>query len=249
MAEIPEHVVAGFFDKAKERLILLKDDMVLNQLRREGPKIAESFDRAFDSELKEISAEFAKTFGLLWLGTQRTLAKKDEVRSQGCVLLLNSGQTIVGALELVRHGFRLQPGMLIRNAIEMICVALSLFTNQTAVEDYRVGTLNSPKAVTHAKKIIPILGKLYGFFSRQFAHLGDLQQQLHSWDAFDPSDEAADMNLRFITMAINLLTVSTELILFDCAEEHRYWKRAEGNKYVYIPSEEEKTWQAKFLRM
>jgi hypothetical protein len=70
--------------------------------------------------------------------------------------------------------------------------------------------------------------------------LGKLHQELHSWNIFEPSDEAAQMNLMFIKFGINLITISTELVFYD-------WNRIGPNKYAYQPSKEEKLWQQKFL--
>ena len=163
---MPENAVAVFYEEHDKQFRILTDDVLLNQLHREGPKIADSFDRTFERDLREISEQFSLTFALLMYGSKRAWKDDDlSVRSRCCTLLLNAGQTIVAALEILRHGFRLQPGMLMRSAIETICVVVSLFTGQTSLQDYDAASLSSPKAVTHAKRAIPVLGYLYGFFS------------------------------------------------------------------------------------
>jgi hypothetical protein len=242
---VPDGTVAAFVDKKNERVVFLKDTMVVNQLRREGPKIAASFDNTFDEDIRQISEQFALSFGMLWCQFQH--ANKNEVRDACIQLLANASQTSVAALELVRHGFRLQPGILIRNAIETICVALSLFAEPSLFEAYEKGKLQSSKMVSRAKEIVPGLGWAYGFFSKEFAHIGQLHQQMTEWDVFEKSDQAADMNLRFIKFAVNLLTISGELICYDSVDSHRYWKRSSPGRYAYDPSKEEREWQECFL--
>lgn len=247
-SEVPENAVAAMYEEQENRFRIFTDDMVLNQLRREGPKIAESFDNNFERDLKEISEQFSLTFALLACGTMRS-CNTDEapVRSRCCPLLLNASQTIIAALDVLRHGFRLQPGVLMRSAIETICVVVSLFTGQTSLQNYDAGVLSSPKAVTHAKRVIPILGELYGFFSREFAHLGNLHKELHSWDLFAGDDEAAAINLSFVKLGLNLLTATTELVLYEYTPDHRYWKKLGTGHYGFEPSEAEKEWQSQFL--
>jgi len=237
--------VGAFVDSKNERLVILKDNMVVNQLQREGPKIAASFDKAFDKEIREISEQFAVMFGVLLCGIKGR--GSDKLRGACGQLLANASQTSIGALELVRHGFRLQPGILIRNAIETICVALSLFVEPDLLETYEDGKLQSSKMVSRAKGVVPGLGWAYGFFSKQFAHIGQLHHQMSEWDVFEKSDEAADMNLRFIKFAVNLLTISTELVFYDSVDTHRYWKRIEQGVYSYQPSKDEKNWQQSFF--
>jgi hypothetical protein len=242
---VPDGTVAAFVDPKNERVVFLKDTMVVNQLRREGPKIAASFDAAFDEDIRQISEQFAIAFGTLYCRMQHP--KKDKVGDACLQLLANASQTSIAALELVRHGFRLQPGILIRNVLETICVALALFVEPELMETYEQGKLQSSKMVSRAKEVVPPLGWAYGFFSKEFAHLGTLHQQMHEWDVFEKSDDAAEMNLKFIKLAVNLLTISGELICYDSLETHRYWTRVAPGHYAYDPSESEREWQQAFL--
>jgi len=247
---VPEKAVAGFMDHEKGAFVWMTRDMVLNQLRREGPKIAESFDNAFDAQLREISEEFAKTFALLSFGYKNCVGKKDErLRCVCAELLVNAAYTLMGALELLRHGFRLQPGILIRSEIETICVALSLFSKPGLLKEYEKGELDSTKMVGPAKKVLPFLGHLYGHFSEEFAHLGRLHRMLHSWDVFSPDDQAGVVNLRFIKLGLNLLMISAELVFPNFTTIHRYWKELAPQTYAYNPSHEERKWQETFLEI
>jgi len=104
--------------------------------------------------------------------------KSDEIHIACLALIFNSSSTIVSALDCLRHGYRLQPGILVRHAIESICTALHLYTNSEDLPKYNSGNFSSTKAISSAKKVIPIIGGIYGFFSREFAHIGTLQRKL-----------------------------------------------------------------------
>ena len=84
-------------------------------------------------------------------------------------------------------------------------------------------------------------------FSKEFAHIGQLQHQMSEWSAFEKSDEAAKMNLRFIKFAVNLLMIASELIFYDSVDAHRYWRRIGPDQYSYEPSVEERNWQQSFF--
>jgi hypothetical protein len=57
------------------------------------------------------------------------------------------------------------------------------------------------------------------------------------------------MNLSFVKVALNLLTITTEVVLYESALQHRYWKKTGEEQYVFEPSEAESEWQAKFLKL
>jgi hypothetical protein len=245
--EISERAVAAYRDKGSGQMFVFTKDMVVNQLQRMGPQIAASFDRAFVADIHAISEQSSFNFALLFSCSKDCLRKNEELGVECAQLLLNASQTITCALEVIRHGFRLQPGILIRNAIETICVAVSLFVEPSLLAEHNGGRLDSTKTISTAKKAIPPLGRLYGFFSQQFAHLGQMHRAMHSWDSFESSDEGATMNLRFIKLAVNLITISSELVFYDWTENHRYWQRINEGGYEFNPSPQERLWQEKFL--
>jgi SEC-C motif len=171
--KVSEKAVAAFLDEDTHSVVVMTADMVVNQLRRTGPKIAESFDKSFDADVWEIFEQFAQTFALLAHSYKRHVRRKIDSVSVKCgELLLNAAYTVIGALEILRHGFRLQPGILIRNEIETVCVALSLFAEPDWLVEWERGRLESTKTISRAKKVLPFGGILYGYFSREFAHLG-----------------------------------------------------------------------------
>ena len=133
--------------------------------------------------------------------------------------------------------------------IESICTALYLFTKPEDLDNYNQGKLSSTKTLSQAKKVIPMLGRLYGYFTEEFAHLGSIQRKLGTVFVFkDKEDPGALVNLCFIKLATNLLYIATELVFYDQAQRHRYWKRISPGIFEYDPSEKERSWQQEFLQ-
>ncbi len=227
--------------------IIISKTIVENQLRRDGPKIAESFDLLFGDHIKDISEEYGRIVSLLSsiMGSEIP----DKLHLECFILLFNISQTIIAALDCLRHGYLFQPGILLRNVIESICTALHLFSKPEDLNSYVSGTLESTKTIAQAKKVLPHLGKLYGYFSEEFAHLGSLQRKFSRLSFFkDKQDAAALLNLSLISMATNLLYIAAELIFYKYVPVSRYWKKIGPGSYMYEPSGEEKSWQEKFLK-
>jgi hypothetical protein len=237
-------------DHKNMRNIVVSKKIIENQLNRDGPKNAESFDNLFCDYIREISEEYARVLTLFNFEFMEINRESDEIHIACLALIFNSSSTIVSALDCLRHGYRLQPGILVRHAIESICTVIHLYANSEDLQKYNLGNFSSTKAISSAKKVIPIIGGVYGFFSREFAHIGTLQRKLSPIGIYkEKDDEAVLANLRFIKFAINLLYISTELIFFDNIPSHRYWEKIKPGIFAYKPSVEERKWQEKFLMM
>jgi hypothetical protein len=60
-----EDVAAINVDHENNRFFFLKKDMLENQIYRDGPRIARSFDKIAKHHIKEVSAIFAATQGMI----------------------------------------------------------------------------------------------------------------------------------------------------------------------------------------
>lgn len=243
-----DDILSVIFDEENKQEIVIGKTILENQLKRDGPNIANSFDNFYDQHIKEISEEFSRVMELLIFEINNNARKSCEIHGTCLILLHNICLTISAALDCLRHGYFLQPGILIRHAIESICMALHLFLKPEELGLYKSGKLSSTKTINSAKKIIPIIGNIYGFFSNHFAHLGILHKHLTPIKIYkDDKDKAAIGNILFIRFAVNLLYIATELIFIENITSYRYWKKINSTTYAYSPSEAERAWQQKFL--
>jgi hypothetical protein len=162
---------------------------MLNQLHRDVPRIALSFDRCAGAELDNISELIGQTYGVLApriIGT--TLTERD-LTSTSARLLHHAGTTYVGAVHLARGGFRRQYMSLIRSVFETTAVVIRLCADPKALANFYAGTLGSTKAVNAANKAFPLLGRIYGMLSNEFVHIGENQSAFERRGDYSTGDE------------------------------------------------------------
>lgn len=249
MGQVPpaEKVLALLLDHETKQRMFFTKDMLTNQLNRDAPRIASSFDRVCGAELEAMSRVLSLAMTHLFVG-MRTLDADNKTRWFCFHILFNAAQSFSAGVALLRDGYRLQPGILVRSILETVSAALHLMMNPGDVTKFESGELSSQKAVSSAKKIVPPLGQAYGFFSDHFAHIGAPHQMLQSHSPYESrQDEDLDFNLMCLKWSIWLIYVVTELLFFDRLPSSRYWKKVGPNQYAYAPSMKEREWLAQFL--
>jgi hypothetical protein len=223
-------------------------DMLVNQIRRDAPRIAASFDRLWGGELERMSDLFSKTLVHLFAGRRVADANEDTLRHECAGVLSNALKSYSAAVELLRNGYRLQPGILIRSILEGVSAVLHLFINRGDLSIFLSGDLKSSRTITTAKKVLPEYGQAYGFFSDNFIHIGEPHRMDHYLVPYtDSADEAVRFNLVCLRWSIWLLFVTSELVFFDTAGPPRYWRRTDADSYAFDPSPEEQRWFEKFM--
>jgi len=227
-----DRIAGWFFDEEQRKLYIISKDTVINQLRRDGPKVAKSFDQLFDAISQDLSAEFSRVAGNVVPALVTAVRSGDALRKTCGELVGNANQTIMAALELTRLGYRLQPCILLRNAVETISMALYLFQNPEERGKYLAGKVKSQGTIGETSKVVPNLGQLWGMLSEQFAHVGPLYRDIHLPVKYESSDDqAAKSNLMSIYTAFTVLEMAAELIFYDNIREHHYWKRISSNQF------------------
>lgn len=244
---LPEGVgiLAEEWDLNKKTRVVMTDNLLENQILKQGPKIAESFDKCYGKDFKEISAEMSRCAAPLFLGFREIVKKPWQL---SCFqILFNAFNTVSCALIVLRQGYRLQPGILLRNVFEAISVVLAIIQDEKTFKLYSSGRLDSAKTLSIAKKILPFLGELYGRFSEDFAHISSFHGRFNRLNEFQRGEEAAEFNLSAIRMTSILLYITTELLCYDYVPKLRYWERIAPGQYKYNPSGTERDWQKKYL--
>ena len=243
--------VGYMLDQQHGQLVVYTDEMLINQLQRDSLKIAASFDELCEEHLRSMSRLCSEVFMLLHQGLIVDLYHNE--LDQACIgMLMNAANSFSAAVTLLRNGYRLPPGILVRNILETISTVLHLFTRPDDLKKFKEGQLKSSKTIAAAKEVLPPFGRLYGFFSQEFAHIGSIQRELQPLVPYDHIDDALRVNLCFLKMTIWLLYVSSELLCLDIVGRPRYWhclgKKQDGQTaYAYAPSTEERRWMARFL--
>ncbi|MBU0620928.1 MAG: hypothetical protein KJ795_03675 [Gammaproteobacteria bacterium] len=235
-------------DHQEKLLVVFTEDMLLNQLRRDGPKIEASFDRLCEKDLIELSAFLSRTCSLLYTGLKVAMRREDELRIACAQLLLNSSNSFGVAVAVLRMGYVLQPGIVIRSMLEAVSTSLHLLQKPGDLQSYQNHTLQSPKTMAAAKKALPPFGQLYGYFSDNFAHIGQLHKSVTPVREYTERHAALDVNLGFLRIAAWLLYVSAELAFNDLLDQPRYWQPVESG-YKYDPSNAERDWMKSYFNL
>lgn len=238
------NVASVRLDTASKQIVFTTKDMIQNQLSRDGPKIRRSFDVLAKSHIAACSEVFGEAAGLIL----RHLPRFDDngFKATSSRLLTSASNTYLASIEVARHGYRRQYGMLARSFIETIATVIALAIEPTALNQFHSGKLQSTRCVGWAKAVLPPLGLYYGMLSNEFVHIGPAHAAFEPLSTYSPQDEA----LKFIASSMRgdvwMLYLAAELVFHDELEGCRYWHPKEGG-VSYDPSEEVRAWMAAFL--
>jgi len=225
-------------DYDKKVDLFFKKDMLLNQLKREGPKIARSFDKLAKRQLKEASVLVATTYGIL---SSHLYKQDDQGSSATCARLISqASNSFIASVELARHGFLIQHGAMSRSIVETLATALVLVLDPSNLQKFHDGKLKSSKCIGPASKALPIIGQNWGMLSKQFVHIGPFHARLEMPQAFTPGSQELSFVNNSILLNAWLLYVITELVFHQ--EIHCLYWRAEGSGVVFDPTKEGKEW-------
>ncbi|WP_043091207.1 hypothetical protein [Xanthomonas sp. SHU 166] len=243
---------AVIFDPVNSRLLEIRNTVLINQITRDAEMIAASFDALHHDNMRAISKQFAHCFGLLTSGMIKASQEEDDLRVACAELLSNALNSIAAAAYLLRGGFVLQPGPVIRSSIESLAVVLHLIQFQDDLKAHREHAFESTRAIASAKKVFPPFGRMYGLLSKEFTHIGTLHKQFTPIRAYEKGCEPLDLSMQFITSAVWMCYVTCELAFLNTVATPRYWEEvsapsAEQVAYAYNPSAAEKTWMETFL--
>lgn len=232
-------------DPVRRRVVVVGSRLLRTQFERDARRVEASFDRVAKEDVGAIDSLYSLTMAHAF--SARNQLEASTHRGHAVHLLMQVGHALGAALHLTRGGYRLQPGGVLRGAIEQIAIAFQLFQDPDSVAQYEQEQLSSAKAISIAKAIFPPLGRYYAMLSSNFVHVGALHRELNPLVPYDADDPALWTNLANIRLVTWLFYVSTELICYEFVVQHRYWQRVEGG-FKYAPDLEEKQWMARFLK-
>lgn len=239
-----KNIAAMYRDTENNRVIFTTKNMLKNQFKRDAPKITASFDRLAKTDLEACSELFGEAMGLVI----RHLPQVDDDSYKPTVarLLATAVNTYLASIEVARHGYRRQYGMLGRSFIEIIATVVAIATETDNLERFHAGKLSSSKCIGWATKIIPILGKYYGMLSEYNVHVGPIHAMFEPVKCYKEDEEARKVIVSSMKADVWLMYLTAELVFHDEVIGPRYWK-SEGPGIRYDPSEVEQEWMLKFL--
>jgi hypothetical protein len=245
----PANIAGVTIDPRAKQVIYVTNDMLINQLRRDAPLIADSFDRLHADDLREMSELLGSASVLLLNGFRRAAENGDDLRTVAAQLAFNALNTFVSSVTLLRNGFCLQAAMLIRSILETLAAVLHLMTTPSDLPLLASNALEIKTTLPSAKRVLPPFGRLYGYFSRGFVHVSSLQGQLQPVVPYDGKSDALEANVGFLRASVWLIYVVVELLFVDLSDSARYWRRLGEGRFAFQPSEDTVRWHESFLRM
>lgn len=239
-----DNVATVTIDHENGQIVFTTNDMLVNQIHRDGPRVAKSFDRLTKKDIEACSAVYGQVLGLLARHLPRL--EDDDFKATVARLLFSAANAFVASIEVARHGYPRQYGAVARVLVETLATVLVLTTKENALEKFHAGKLRSTDCITPSKDILPPLGKYWGMLSNEFVHVGKGHALFEGPKTYAPDSEA----LKFIVSSIRgnvwLLHVVTELVFSDETETPRYWRR-NGQEAWFDPSPKMRAWTENFF--
>jgi len=220
---------------------------------------------ASDDFDKKNKAQIDVTLGEL----QKILVIKLLVLSRGCdfrtvahydafALTKSALDVLVSALHMARQRAAVEAFSLLRVALECGSSALHISHDPDAYDQYKNGTYHSTKAISFAKKFVPILGEIWGAFSETAVHI--------NWIGFGPKpkrDDKGDLSrsvvlnfgtrkhqlvqdqalLTSVSLVATIILKIAEIILFEKHPEHSGALQLVGTKTIYMSNTDAKILQ------
>ncbi|MBN9436953.1 hypothetical protein [Bosea sp. (in: a-proteobacteria)] len=239
-----DNIATVTVDRENQKIVYTTNDMLVNQLYRDGPRVAKSFDRRTKEVVEECSAVLGQVSGLILQHLRQ--AEKDNFEATVAGLLYSATNSYVASIQVARHGYPRQYGALARMLIETISMVIVLAIRPGALVDFHAGKLDSNKCVGWSKAVLPPLGHFWGMLSREFVHISRNHATFEGPVAFTETDEALDFIKTSMKGNIWLLFIVADLVFHDERKTIRFWRR-EGQAAHFDPSPEILEWSARFV--
>lgn len=227
-----------------KRTIVVTKDILINQISRDGPLIAKSFDRLTKKDIHDISAVIADAMGFM---VRYSIVDSKEYKPTCARLLSSALSAFMASVEVARHGFRRPYGAMARNVMEALATVLHIAIEFEALINFHAGRLQSTRSIAVAKKALPPFGHAYGMFSEHFVHINKAHAALEPIVTYRPGEEPLSFIISTLRANAWLIYVVAELIFHDEIRAPRYWRYLGDGAFAYKPSESERAWQKKFL--
>jgi len=245
-----EDIAAVYTDSRKGERIIFKNNILVNQLQKEVPNINNSFDKVYLTEFKKMSSDLSEITPLLYIGHKEAIQDDDKLLISCGYLLKNASNTVISSVQMLRCGFRLQSGILLRSVVEICAMVIHLLSHPKLLNEFKRDNIKSSKSISFAEKKLPIFGKIWGLLSNKHIHINSLHGEWYPLKEYKNKEEiSAEVTIGIIGVVIMILRINIELTFFKHVNECLYWKLVGNGKLEFIPpSEDNVNWIEKKLK-
>ncbi|TSC92390.1 MAG: hypothetical protein CEN89_726 [Candidatus Berkelbacteria bacterium Licking1014_7] len=223
---------------------------IFNNIQHISKNASSMVDNKFQNEIDIIVEKLSKTFHILNIIVNYTDQKKvSDIKFDSNILLWQGANALVGSLQLIRQGYLIEPNILNRYVVESLTLAIDLFTNPNHYQKFKDGKLSGEKCITSAKKVIRVIGQIYGILSQmthpQSSILGtyfvrNRNTMLIGGGVLKETLHRVGLNLGILGFVTHVFLGGVELIFYDFVPCHRFWVKQGGNLYKWQPNDREK---------
>lgn len=202
----------------------------------------------FDKHIKSSIRKLANIYFLLndLINTEKS-DKLSEIEFDSQMLLWQGANSFIGALQLIKQGYFLEPQIICRNIIESLALTLNLKNNPSKYSLFGQGKLSGKESITEAKKIVPQIGMIYGLLS-EVAHpskkfLGhyvylERKTMLIGGGVVEEYVHRVKFNLSILDYLLLVYWSSIELIFFRYIRDLKFWEFVSPNELKFSPDPE-----------
>lgn len=223
---------------------------IFNNIHHISKNASSMVDNKFQNEIDIIIGKLSETFHILNIIVNYTDQKKvSDIKFDSNILLWQGANTLVGSLQLIRQGYLIEPNILNRHVVENLTLAIDLFTNSNHYQKFKNGKLSGEKCITSAKKVIGVIGPIYGILS-QMTHpqspiLGTYfvrngNTMLIGGGVLKQTLYRVGLNLGILGFITHVFLGGVELIFYDFVPRHSFWVKQDENLYKWQPDDKEK---------
>jgi len=142
-------------------------DIIYNQV--ENTK--KDFDSKNSELLKNVESEIATAHVVKLIGLLKGADFVTENNIYYLSLLFKAENILISSFHLVRQRAYIETFSLLRIAIEAIATAIHISKEKEALNKYLNNTYKSTDSISYSKKFIPLIGQIWGIFSKTAVHI------------------------------------------------------------------------------
>lgn len=224
-------------------------EAILDNIHIISKNASDLVDEKFGNEITSMVKKLSESFYILDIIVNKTDQRKvNEIKFTSKILFWQGLNTLTASLQLTRQGYFTEPNILLRHSIENIALIADLFLNPNNYSKFINQQLSGEKCIGRAKKLIPVLGGIYGQLS-QIAHpkspylatyVTKHDTMLIGGGITNDNLYRVKLNLGFLGFITHIYLEQVELIFYDFISNHTFWIKEKDGSYVKHLSESEK---------
>lgn len=221
---------------------------ILNTSTAVADKSSKEVIHRYDKQIKSSIRKLANIYFLL-NGLINTKKSKDlsDIEFDSQMLLWQGANSFIGALQLIKQGYFLEPQVIFRNIVENLALTLDLKNNPSKYSLFEQGKLSGEKSITAAKIVMPQIGMIYGLLS-EIAHpskkfMGhyvylERKTMLIGGGVVEEYLHRVKLNLSVLDFLLIVYWSAIEFIYLKYVEDTNFWKFIDANTLRLDPKPE-----------